>query len=90
MDKELVRHIAGLSNIALSSQEEEIYAKEFEKILEYMSKIQEVSRLKEAKITREQNKIRLREDEVKPQSISIEKLSSYIEDNQFKVPRVIE
>lgn len=90
MDREIVRHIASLSNISISYEEEERYAKELEKILEYIGKIQEVSEY-EGEIVRPK-RISLREDEVKPSLpiSSIKKLSKYIEDDQFKVPKVIE
>lgn len=88
MDKGIIRHIAELSNISLSSCEEERYGKELTKIVEYISKIKEVSEEKD-NIQLKHQKMRLREDEVKlslPISL-IKKLSSYIEDNQFKVPK---
>lgn len=90
MDKEIVRHIANLSNISLSSSEEEKMTRELTKILEYISKIQEVS--EDIEISYPKQGTPLRKDEVKaslPLS-SLNKLSRYIEDNQFKVCKVIE
>lgn len=90
MDKEIVRHIANLSNIFLSVDEEEKMTRELTKILEYISKIQEVS--EDIEISYPKDETPLRKDEVKaslPLS-SLNKLSRYIEDNQFKVCKVIE
>lgn len=90
MDRELVRHIASLSNILLSAEEEERYAKEFEKILEYMGKIKEVVDSPHLETIKHREQV-FREDEIKPSLpiSSIKKLSKYMEDCQFKVPKVI-
>ncbi|MEW6481810.1 MAG: Asp-tRNA(Asn)/Glu-tRNA(Gln) amidotransferase subunit GatC [bacterium] len=88
MDREVIRYIAGLSNIYLTPDEEEKLTKELTKIIEYISKISEV--LEDAPFYLEEKERRMRPDEVKPGLSSISSLSKYIEDNQFKVPKVIE
>jgi|GEM_PF-5906596 len=87
MDRETVRYIANLSNIYLDEREEERMAFELTKILDYVSKIKGVS--EDVELTPEEKRTPLRDDEVKPSLPSIANLSSYIEDNQFKIPKVI-
>ncbi len=88
MDREIIRHIANMANISLSENEEEKTASELTKIVEYISKIQGVlENLPPFHL--EERETRMRNDEAKnslPLSF-LNKLSNFIEDNQFKVPK---
>ncbi|MEW6007506.1 MAG: Asp-tRNA(Asn)/Glu-tRNA(Gln) amidotransferase subunit GatC [bacterium] len=87
MDRGVIRYIADLSNISLAPDEEEMLTKELTRIIEYISKINEV--LEDVLPPLEQRETLMRPDEVKPGLSSILGISKYIEDNQFKVPKVI-
>jgi len=93
VSKDDVKHIAGLSRIFLTNEEIDPLAKDLEKILHYVEKLE---KLDVSNITPTSHVFPLenvyREDEVKPSLGQKEALKIAIEqkDGSFKVPKVLE
>ncbi|HAW50569.1 TPA: Asp-tRNA(Asn)/Glu-tRNA(Gln) amidotransferase subunit GatB [bacterium] len=90
MDIKTVEHIAQLANLELDEKEKEKMAVELTRIVEYISKINELKTQEIDPAFHIGYEKKLREDEEKPSFCPISSLSSHIEDKQFKVPKVIE
>ncbi|MGE4357180.1 MAG: Asp-tRNA(Asn)/Glu-tRNA(Gln) amidotransferase subunit GatC [Candidatus Omnitrophota bacterium] len=88
-----IKHIAKLARIEFSEEELEYYTHQIDRILEYINKLKEVN-INGVEPTTGVFPLKnvLREDKIKP-SLNVEevmKMANFKEQNQFKVPKIIE
>ena len=93
LSREEVRHIAQLSRLQLSNQEEEKYSEQLSAILEYVAKLRELDtqNIPPTASVSDQSS-RLREDEELPSLSSADLMANAPDqqDEQFRVPPVLE
>jgi aspartyl/glutamyl-tRNA(Asn/Gln) amidotransferase C subunit len=82
--------IALLAALELTADEKRQFAGQFESILAYFRKIEEVPLPETLGPTEEKDAPLYREDVARPGSTPPESFSPHVEDGHFKVPRVIE
>ena len=87
---ETVRKIARLSSLELKEEETEIYANEFNSILEYFEVLKSAEVLNEIEEEALHFPREGRSDEIHPSPVVPENFSPYLENGFFKVPRVID
>ncbi len=86
---EEIERIADLGNLELTQAEKETFAKQFGEILAYFQKIEAVPTPDAESGGGETAPPRYREDRKEPSGVSPAEFSGYLEDEHFKVPRVI-
>ncbi|MBI4082443.1 MAG: aspartyl/glutamyl-tRNA amidotransferase subunit C [Candidatus Lambdaproteobacteria bacterium] len=82
--------IALLAALELSAEEKRQFAGQFEAILAYFRKIEEVQLPETLRPGEEEEGPLFRDDVARPGSTPPESFSPHVEDGHFKVPRVIE
>ncbi len=87
---EEIERIADLGSLQLTQAEKDTFAKQFGDILAYFRKIEAVPTTDAGSGGGETAPPRYREDRKDPSGVSPDQFSSYLEDEHFKVPRVIE
>ena len=85
-----VQKVAKLARLQLNEKEEEYFKSKFKSILEYVGKISEVDITDNLKEKDETLQRIYREDTVKETRINLEDFSDFVENDFFKVPKVIE
>jgi aspartyl/glutamyl-tRNA(Asn/Gln) amidotransferase C subunit len=85
-----LKKIADLAYLKISKEDEQKLAPKIKQVIEYIGKIQNLKLEETGKQERPAAIQRFREDEVKPQKVEIAKLSNFIEENYFIVPKVIQ
>jgi aspartyl-tRNA(Asn)/glutamyl-tRNA(Gln) amidotransferase subunit C len=85
-----IEKIARLANLELSREEKQVFAGQFNAILDYFAKIQQVKLPPDSELDAPGAVMPMRDDEPEPSGISPESFSPYLEDRYFKVPKVIE
>ncbi len=84
-----VRHIAKLSSLELTPEEEILFAQQFTTIFNYFEQISQIQ-LPESSETPLEPPPFTRVDEAHPSPVDPEQFSPYLENGFFKVPRVLE
>ncbi len=84
-----IEKIGELASLELSQQEKQEMVKQFEDILAYFRKIDQVQ-LPKLRDPSTDMANTMREDEVVESGVSPDSFSDHLEDGHFKVPRVIE
>ncbi len=87
---EEIERIADLGSLELTQEEKDTFAKQFGEILAYFQKIEAVPTTDVESGAGETAPPRYRDDRKDPSGVSPDQFSSYLEDEHFKVPRVIE
>ena len=87
-----IEKIGELASLDLSQQEKQDLVRQFEKILGYFRKIDEVKLpdLRDPSTDGTEGPDALREDTVVASGVSPESFSAHLENGHFKVPKVIE
>ena len=85
-----VKKVAKLARLKLTSDEEDYFKDRFKDIIEYVGLLSEVEIDSEMKEKDESNQVVYREDKRMDSSVAPDQFSGYIENNFFKVPKVIE
>lgn len=85
-----VKKVAELARLKLTEKEEKYYEVRFKEILEYVSLLSEVEINSEMKEKDESLQVVYREDIQKKSDVSPDQFSDHLENNFFKVPKVID
>jgi len=85
-----IEKIAELAKIELNSEEKENFSKQFNDILGYFRKIQDLDLAPEDPEVAADVLPRFRDDRTNPSGITPEEFSPYLENGHYKVPKVIE